>query len=271
MFEKNNKLYDEFTDLPTFEVNKLKIPFNNKWSRIAINLSGGADSACLTMLLCNHIQNLNLSTKVYIITYVRCWSTRPWQKPVAVNVYTTLKNLYPEIIEDQIFCYIPPELEHGAIGEIVDNRSADQITVSSFNEYAAFMYNFNAIFNATSKNPSGTDFEDRMKNREIDIEIAPLDDLIYIKKDTIYSIPFKYVEKDWIIAQYKIFNQWELFETTRSCEGDFLTSAEIQKTVKNIKDFRPGDRVHTCGLCFWCKEREWALRNFNKIIEKIMD
>jgi hypothetical protein len=271
MFEKNNKLYNELTELSTFEVSKLKIPFNNNWNKIAINLSGGADSACLAMLLCNHIQNLNLPTKVYIITYIRCWNTRPWQQPVAVNVYNNLKNLYPDIIQDQIFCYIPPELEHGAIGNIIDNRSADQITVSSFNEYAAFVHKFNAIFNATSKNPSGTEFEDRMKNRDIDIDSAALHDLLYIKKEVVYSMPFKYVEKDWIVAQYKIFDQWKLFESTRSCEGDFVTSSEIQKTVSSLNDYVPGDDVHKCGLCFWCKERQWALRNLDVIIEKITD
>ena len=284
MFEKINALYNS---IETFEVNKLKIPFNSSWKKIGVNLSGGADSACLTMLLCDYIVKNNLNTKIYVITFIRCWNTRPWQKPVAEKVYRYLKELYPLIIQDQFFCFIAPEIEHSSIGNIVDNRSADQITVSSFNEYTAFVHNFDAIFNATTRNPSGTEFEDRMKNRDIEIDSAELQHLYYVKKEVAYSMPFKYVEKDWIIAQYKIFNQWNLFEITRSCEGDFLTSAEIRKTNKDLRDFltnaeirktikdltdyRPGAPVYECGLCFWCREREWALDRLNITIEKITE
>ena len=268
MFKKINALYN---DIETFEVSKLKIPFNRGWKQIAVNLSGGADSACLTMLLCNHIVKNNLKTKIHIINYIRCWNTRPWQKPVADKVYHYLKTLYPSIIQDQILCYIPPELEHGAIGNVVNNRSADQITVSSFNEYAAFVHNLDAIFNATTRNPSGTEFEDRMKNRDIEIDSAKLQHLYYFKKEVVYSMPFKYVEKDWIVAQYKIFNQWDLFEITRSCEGDFLTSTEIRKTIKDLTDYQPGEHVHECGLCFWCKERKWALDRLDITVEKITE
>ena len=68
---------------------------------------------------------------------------------------------------------------------------------------------------------------------------------------------FTLVEKDWIIEQYKNLDIMELFNTTRSCEGD-------------ADDFKPlgmdhmwysyvNDRnIKECGKCFWCLERNWA-------------
>lgn len=266
MFEKINQLYKDFE---TFEVSKLKIPFNSDWKQIGVNLSGGADSACMTMLLCDHIMKNKLPTKIYVITFIRCWNTRPWQKSIAENVFSYLKKAYPHIIKDQIFCFIAPEIEHGAIGEIFEGRSGDQMTVSGFNRYCAVNYQLDTIFNATSKNPSDTNFDDRMKNRDIDPETPFLNFLVNNRKETKTFNPFVYTEKDWIIAQYKIFNRWDLFEITRSCEGDFITSQEIQKTVVNFEDYYPGLHIKECGLCFWCKEREWALIKYKEVIEKL--
>lgn len=266
MFKKINDLYEDFE---TFEVSKLKIPFQNNWERIGINLSGGADSACMTMLLCDHIIKNKLDTKIYIITFLRCWDTRPWQKPVAENVYKYLKKLYPSIIQDQVFCFIAPEIEHGAIGEIFEGKSGDQLTVSGFNRYCAYNYNLEAVFNATSRNPSDTNFSDRMRNRDIDADDPVLSDLYYTKKECAILKPFAYTEKDWIIAQYKIFNKWDLFKITRSCEGDLVTSQEIRKTVKKLNDYYPNKEVAECGQCFWCNERNWALDRLEQTIESL--
>ena len=72
MFEFNNNLYKKLTtqfqemygidapNLEFYQINGLDIPFSSFWKRIAINLSGGADSACLTFLICKIIQDNNL-------------------------------------------------------------------------------------------------------------------------------------------------------------------------------------------------------------------
>lgn len=274
MFDKNNQLYKEVSalrnSLYTFEVSKLQILFDNTWQKIGINLSGGADSACLTTLLCDHIQNLNLSTKVYIITYIRCWNTKPWQQSKSIEIYNKLKTIYPTIIQDQIFCYIPPELEHGTIGNVINGKSVDQILTSSFNHYASFTYDFNAIFNATSKNPSNTEFKDRMRNRDVDVDNPDRSRLFYLKSGVLHSNPFTYVEKDWIIAQYKIFNRWQLFEETRSCEGT-LSSQGIREVVETLEEYKPGIELGVCETCFWCKERKWAIDNLENVMVKIKD
>ena len=96
MFNVNNKFYDSIKDdIILKEVSNLLIPFDSKWKNIAVNLSGGADSALLTYILCTIIKENNLDTVINIITYQRCWETRPWQGHVSKQVYSWLKLEFP--------------------------------------------------------------------------------------------------------------------------------------------------------------------------------
>ena len=58
--------------------------------------------------------------------------------------------------------------------------------------------------------------------------------------DTFYYIPLISVDKKWIWGSYKHYKIANLWNTTRSCEGDI-----------KILDNR-------CGECWWCLERNWA-------------
>jgi hypothetical protein len=63
--------------------------------------------------------------------------------------------------------------------------------------------------------------------------------------------PFRFVEKSWVVLQYKLLGIESLFDLTRSCEGEFKNL--------NYQNYTPGQYVPVCGTCFWCKEREWAI------------
>ena len=63
--------------------------------------------------------------------------------------------------------------------------------------------------------------------------------------------PFRFIEKDWIVGRYKEFEIMDLFDLTRSCEGDFENL--------DYRTYVPKQEVPTCGECFWCKERSWAI------------
>ena len=60
--------------------------------------------------------------------------------------------------------------------------------------------------------------------------------------------PFRFTEKDWVVKQYRRLEIWDLFELTRSCEGEFESI--------NYTNYTPGQYVPTCGKCFWCKVRK---------------
>jgi len=265
-----NNLYSKIKDslfqkgLLTHNINSLNIPLNSEWKYIAVNLSGGADSALLTFLLASIIEENKYKCKIDVINYRRCWKTRPWQEDVAINVFKWLKNRFPDIIQNRETNFIPPELEHGVVGNIVNDRSADQIMIASFNDYLSFKNQYNACYNATTKNPSvDFDIEDRMTNRDnVSYNITSL---AYIKDKSInWSLePLRLVEKDWIIQQYKNFDILELLNITRSCEGDHRHSVLLGMdylwyTYLNDKN------IPECGNCFWCIERAWAKQKVNK-------
>jgi hypothetical protein len=250
---KSNKLYDQI-DIPIFYANELAIPFNPTWKNIAINLSGGADSALLAFILCDFISKNKLNCMVHVITYHRCWKTRPWQIDISLMVFDKIKEMFPTVEFKRHIGYIPPELEWGSIGPIHTDvtgrqRSGDQITVSSYNDYMIFQQGLEAVFEATTRNPD-VNFEGKMPNREKSLDDAVLRDLV-IEKDNSYIIsPFRFVRKDWIVFQYKQQSAMNLYVSTRSCEGEFEDIT--------YKNYIPGQYVPICNNCFWCKERAWA-------------
>ena len=64
-----NSLYQKILH----EIDGVIFPLSDQWKRIGISVSGGLDSALMSVLLCSIItQNLWL-TKVHIITNIRCW------------------------------------------------------------------------------------------------------------------------------------------------------------------------------------------------------
>jgi hypothetical protein len=286
MFEDSNSIYRKLTDteLAVAEKHKIKfykysgldLPFSPNWKKIAVNLSGGADSACLTYLLCKIIDRHQFNCKIDIITHVRCWTTRPWQQPISVKVYEKLKKMYPNIIGDRHENFITPELEHGVSGYIYkdpafnEDHSGDQLQVSGFNLYSAHKFNLDAIFNATSANPPGTDFPKKMKDREKSAKDGVLRDLVMYFDERFLFHPFRFVDKSWIIAQYYKHKITDLLETTRSCEGD-VTHPVIKDIVPDFKSYHPDIDVPECGTCFWCLERNWALSKLNDTLEKIKD
>lgn len=274
MFEVSNKLYDlipaEHTDkIKSHNIYGLDIPFSPSWKNIGINLSGGADSACLAMLLATIITENNYDCKIHVITFVRCWQTRPWQEPIGHDVYNKLKTMFPNTFAGRYENYIPPELEYGVSGPIINGRSGDQIEGSSFNQYISYKHKFDATFNATSKNPKAEGFENRMEQRDKDPENGELTDVIYYSKGAYFCHPFRFVQKDWIIAQYYLHNAVDLYNTTRSCEGDINDGNAIHLVVPTLESYNPSIEVPTCGKCFWCLERNWAEAQLEKTIDQL--
>lgn len=240
-----------------FTHDNLNIPFNPDWKKIAVNVSGGADSCLLTFLLCKHIEENNLDCKVDIITHQRVWTVRPWAGPVSVEVYNKLKERYPNIIGDRLTNYIPPELEHSTLGNIVEDRSGDQIIVQSYNDFIAAQNDYNAVFNATTKNPSmDVPTEDRMRNR--DHQAFGLNEFVCLYFNYWQCMPFIATEKDWVIKQYRDLDILDFYTTTRSCEGDGRDGGPLLGKDYWWYKYNMDQPVETCGKCFWCVERKWA-------------
>lgn len=233
-------------------IDDVNIPFEKHWENIAISVSGGADSALLAYLICSLISN---DTTVHIISHTRMWKTRPWQQQDSLNVYNWLAIKFPKIKFKRHTNFIAPDIEYGNIGpSIVDeydkNVSGDNIQQRAYAEYICYNEDCEAYYNAVTRNPRGIDLGGMTeRNIEPTEENQHLTLMIHMGRYAIH--PFRFVEKDWIIKQYNRLKIEDLLNITRSCEGEF-------KTI-NYKTYVKGQVVPTCGECFWCKERAWAI------------
>jgi len=221
----------------------MKLFINPQWQRIGISLSGGADSALLAYLVMSETD-----ADIYFTTQVRMWKTRPWQRYIAQDVVAWFKGRFNNRIE-HIEGFIPPEMEEPNTTYITDEygkeKSGNRIILRAHNEYIAHLYNLDAWFAAVNKNPD-IDIPGALEERNEGV--LPL----YTKHMGVdICHPFVYTTKDWIVNQYYKHNIEDLFNITRSCEGEF--------EGLDYTTYVPRQSVPTCGECFWCKEREWAI------------
>lgn len=232
-------------------IDTVEIPFDSTWQNVAISLSGGADSALLAYIICT----LTTTQTIHVISHTRMWKTRPWQGWDSLNVYNWLVKQFPNINFKRHVNFIAPDIEYGSIGpSIIDEYgksvSGDNIQQRAYAEYICSIHYIDAYYNAVTHNPRTVDL-DGMNERDVDRteDNKHLEYMIHM--GVVASHPFRFVDKAWVIAQYKRLGIDHLFSITRSCEGEF----------KNItyENYTPGQFVPVCGECFWCKEREWAI------------
>jgi len=230
------------------------IHFDPKWKNIGISVSGGADSALLAYLVCSQVEDAT----VHILSHVRMWKTRPWQRYDSIRVFTWLVNRFPNIRFLRHENFIPPDLEYGSKGANIEDeygqlRSGDQIAVRAHAEWIAATENLDVWYAAKSKNPSDPTITKGMPDRNIIVEDP--NELVKEHNGVTVCHPFLYTEKDWIVKQYIDNDIMDLFNITRSCEGDFENL--------NYTNYIVGEPVPECGECFWCQERNWAKEKNN--------
>jgi hypothetical protein len=232
-------------------INGVEISFDSNWPSIAISLSGGADSALLAHLLCGFA---NDSTTIHIINHVRMWKTRPWQQHDAEKVCNWLIQQHPNKNVVRHTNFISPELEYGNIGPtLIDEYgkqvSGDNIEQRAYAEFICHKHNIPAYYNAVTQNPPVE--MGGMKERDIKLteENKHLLGMEHMGRYALW--PFRFTDKSWVVKQYRRLGIHELFDLTRSCEGEF--------EGLDYRTYIPGQFVPQCGKCFWCKERTWAI------------
>lgn len=229
------------------------IPFDHEWKNIAISVSGGADSALLAYFVCNLAKESNAT--IHIIQHIRNWKTKPWQEHDADYVFQWLFQRFYHTNFKRHINFIAPELEYAVTGPTLTDEygkhvSGDNIQQRAYAEYICNKHNIEAYYNAVTRNPRNVDFHG-MKERDIDPE--PGNHHLYMMNHMgRWALhPFRFVEKDWVVRQYHDHGLLDLFNKTRSCEG------EVEGLT--YENYTPGQSVPTCGECFWCKERAWAI------------
>ena len=231
----------------------INIPYNKEWKNVAISVSGGADSALLTYLVCSLAKEHDVT--IHIINHVRMWKTRPWQQHDADRVCNWFVQRFGHTTFKRHTNFIAPDIEYGNIGPALTDEygkkvSGDNIQQRAYGEYICFHEDIDAYYNGVTRNPTLTGFNGM---RERDIE--PNENNKHLERMTHMGVevlhPFRFIDKSEIVKKYKELELMDLFNITRSCEGEF---DGIDYTT-----YTPGQYVPTCGKCFWCKEREWAI------------
>lgn len=234
-------------------IDGVEIPLDSKWKNIAVSVSGGADSALLAYLICELSKEHN--TTIHIINHVRMWKTRPWQRYDADKVYNWLFQRFYHTNFVRHTNFIAPELEYGNIGpSLVDEYgkavSGDNIQQRAYAEYICHTQNIDAYYNAVTCNPPLADFNGMVERDLVRTEDNKhLEFMIHMGR--VASHPFRFVDKSWVLKQYRRLDIHELFDSTRSCEGEF--------EGLDYRTYIPKQFVPQCGKCFWCKERTWAI------------
>jgi 7-cyano-7-deazaguanine synthase in queuosine biosynthesis len=231
----------------------MKIPFNPDWKNIAISLSGGADSALLAYLVCSQAKYTPIT--IHVINHIRMWKTRPWQQHDADRVYYWLFEKFHHTKFVRHTNFIAPDIEYGNIGpNLIDEYgkkvSGDNIQQRAYAEFICHKHNIDAYYNGVTRNPRLAVFNGM---RERDIEPNDnnkhLEEMTHMGRKVFH--PFRFIEKSEIVKTYKDLDIMELFNLTRSCEGEF--------DGIDYTNYKAGQPVPTCGECFWCKERAWAI------------
>ena len=249
------KQYDTTDNM--FVVDGLPIHLDYSHSNISVDLSGGADSALLAYLLISELNKRKQKCTVHLITHRRLWNTRPWQKMIAKNVFEWLRDMSNPTTIVRHTNFIPPLLEMAEIKDVDPNiieyyghRTGECLCIDGFRDMIMSDYGIDMRYNATTLNPPlSSKVEGGMSVRDR-TEIKKLDLLDPMEKET---NPFFYIDKSWVIKQYKDNNILDLLYTTRSCEGG---------DVESPADWN-GERPDDCGYCFWCNERHWAMDENN--------
>ena len=226
-------------------IDGVEIPLNKDWQRIGISLSGGADSALLAYFIME-----NTSADIYFTTQIRMWKTRPWQEYVARDVVHWFRRRYQDRIE-HLTNFVPPEMEEPNTTYITDEygklKPGNRIILRAHNEYVVHKYKLNAWYAGVNLNP-----QEPLEGAPVDRNTAIISPVLIHMGIPVHH-PFVNVRKDWIVRRYIENNINDLFNITRSCEGEFKNL--------NYTNYTPYQTVPTCGTCFWCLEREWGIKH----------
>ena len=270
--DRINELMSVYTDNGwkefIFTNNGIPIPFNSNWKSIGFNISGGADSALLFYTIAEHLVKHNLThIKLHTVSHIRCWNTRPWQRYVRLTVIQELKKRFPQLDITEHENYIAPEIEYGPIGPIIPfgNRlqSGDQISNRSFGEFIGYVHKLDGFYCATTSNPDifadksyGGASDRNLENKPVDYKNIVYGKITHVK-------PFLFITKDHVMSDYFSKELTGLLDITRSCEGS-IGDDPIKQFIPTLNEYHDGKYVPLCNTCFWCLERNWAIKENTK-------
>lgn len=207
---------------------------------IGVSMSGGADSSLLCYLLAKQIKEQNLDVIIHPISAV--FHVRPWSYDHARMAIGKIKTI---LNDKDMFG------QHYKFNVNYDECQSDEEKEKHFAHVFAFLHGNGFVehfYSGKTKNPT-QDVMDKFYDQQPQLDRNdPTEE--NVQKGPYETVPWAMVDKRFIIGMYEqegILNT--LLPETRSCEGD-------EKITENF--------TTTCGQCWWCEERHWALQSIHE-------
>lgn len=210
---------------------EIVIPDNVK--KIAVSVSGGADSTILLYILCKHIKENNLDITILPTTAVVL------AKPIMVEGAFRVVNKIRELFNHDIDFLLDNHMFYTGLKSTEYNIRHD---VTLLDEGVVDMI----ISGTTTFPPEDISkklgmWENRPQYRAVDLNVSVHDQID--ENHTVYK-PFTFVDKRFVAEMYEQFGVMDtLYPITRSC-------------IKSFSQTRGWSKP--CGKCHWCVERKWA-------------
>ena len=226
----------------TCETSGQKIDFEipEKYKKIGVNCSGGADSSILLLMVVQYlIDNGRTDTTVSVSTCSNDKKGR-WNGRRAADVieYVIQKTKFANF-----------DLHYTYYRDVQDTKYFHQVESKLFADDRIDVF----VSGITSNPPVGESvLNARGQTIVLSDEMLPERTgtnhaLWYYNNGQSFYTPFANVDKRFIASMYKQYNAMDLFDSTRSCES-------IPNEGEDIKEFE----TTPCGNCWWCLERKWA-------------
>lgn len=226
--------------------------------RIGILISGGVDSTMAIYHLFKYIANHNLTHQINIVPMTGDDKRRPPGLWVAKETLEWLKEKHPTIkcLEHQVWDNTVPKhkKEESYLYDTKQQRD-HRNHIRLIKEL-----NIDMLYFGTTKNPPQEKImEWGITERYPEHRNQGYEGLVYQYNSGVgcwVFRPWRNIDKRFVTGVWKTTGVFdEYYYETDSCIGHI--------------DERGYGFMKTCGVCFWCKEREWGLNNYSKV--KIYD
>lgn len=231
----------------------IKFGIPEQYKKIAINLSGGADSSILLYMIAKFLQDHNRTdTTVSVLSCANDLKHR-WNPRKAADVINFVIDDLKFMQLDMHYSYYR-DFQNEAYFHDVEKKLAQAGDVDLF--VSGITANPYVGETATNARDEVIQLEDGM----LDKRNARDNQIWYTGNKAHYWTPFINVDKRFVAAMYDQYGVRDnLFPITRSCEA-IPDRDENNNPVygKYDADFEK----KPCGRCWWCLERKWAFGEF---------
>ena len=210
-------------------------PRLNEFKKLGISLSGGADSALVTFMLCRELIERKSDAQVIFVTGVH--NARPTNEWNAREIAELFREMFPKVnFGEHYFDYYDKKHEKDKVNHHIAHESKLKAEGK-----------IDVLFHGRSANPDLKEAEahNLLHKRENDRDKGDIDRDPYTEHTHIpFYCPYENVDKRFVAVMYHRFDLMdELFALTASC---------VEYAEKTDYFTKP------CKECWWCREKYWA-------------